>query len=82
MHYSFENNGTCSTSVEFDVENGRVYNIAYHSGCEGNLKALGALAEGLAVEDAIGRLSGITCGCRDTSCGDQLALHLGAVLGK
>ncbi len=76
MHYSFANDGTCSTRVEFDIEQGRVYRIAFHKGCDGNLKALGALAEGLRVEEAIRRLSGITCGPKGTSCGDQLARHL------
>ncbi|HWQ58349.1 MAG TPA: TIGR03905 family TSCPD domain-containing protein [Clostridia bacterium] len=76
MHYGFRNVGTCSTRVEFDVEEGKLRNIRFADGCNGNLKALAALAEGMMVDEAILRLGGITCGMKGTSCGDQLARHL------
>ena len=45
MHYTFYPQGVCSRKIELDIENGRVHNIHYLGGCNGNLKALGALAE-------------------------------------
>jgi uncharacterized protein (TIGR03905 family) len=76
MHYAFKNSGVCSSKVEFDVEENRVRNIAYTNGCNGNLKALASLAEGMTVDEVIEKLGGITCGSNGTSCGDQLARHL------
>ena len=50
--------GVCSSKIELDVEEGRVHNIVYTGGCNGNLKALGALAEGMCAEELIKRLTG------------------------
>ena len=80
MHYTFYPKGVCSTQIDLDVdEAGRVHNIAYTGGCNGNLKALSALAEGLTVEEVVKRLDGIPCGYKGTSCSDQLARNLKAV---
>ena len=76
MHYTFYPQGVCSRKIELDIENGRVHNIHYLGGCNGNLKALGALAEGMTVEEVEKRISGIRCGMKNTSCGDQLAKAL------
>lgn len=76
MHYSHKNIGTCSSRVEFDIDDNKVYNVRYEGGCNGNLKALGALVEGMPVKEVISRLRGITCGFKDTSCSDQLARAL------
>ena len=80
MHYTFYPQGVCSRKIELDIENGRVHNIHYLGGCNGNLKALGALAEGMTVDEVIARLDGITCGDKSTSCSDQLARNLRAAL--
>lgn len=82
MHYTFYPQGVCSRKIDLDIENGRVYNIHYLGGCNGNLKALGALAEGMTVEEVIQRLDGIHCGERSTSCSDQLARNLKQVLAE
>lgn len=82
MHYMFKNSGVCSTRVEFDVEDDRVRNIVYTNGCDGNLKAVASLAEGMTVDEVIGKLDGITCGSNSTSCGDQLARHLRGIQTK
>ena len=47
-------------------------------GCAGNLKGIGALVKGMHIDDAIAKLSGITCGFKPTSCPDQLARALKA----
>ena len=76
QHYSFYPKNVCSTKIDLDIEDGVVHNIVYTDGCNGNLKALGALAEGMTVDEVIRRLSGIRCGGNDTSCSDQLARAL------
>lgn len=76
MQYEHQNKGTCSRSVLFDIEDGKVKNVQYIGGCNGNLKGIGALVEGMEVDDAIRRLEGIQCGMKATSCPDQLAQAL------
>jgi len=76
MHYTYRPNGVCSSNIEFDVENGIVKNVKYTGGCNGNLKAISALVEGLSKEKVISILKGITCGMKGTSCSDQLAKAL------
>lgn len=80
MRYSYKNMGTCSTSVSFDVENGKVFNVQFIGGCNGNTKGIAALVDGMNVEDVVGRLSGIRCGMKNTSCPDQLAKALKSML--
>lgn len=63
----------CSKLIDFDLVDGRIHNLKYLAGCNGNLQALGALLEGAPVEFALERLSGINCAGRGTSCSDQFA---------
>ncbi|MBQ8358796.1 MAG: TIGR03905 family TSCPD domain-containing protein [Oscillospiraceae bacterium] len=76
MQYEHQNKGTCSRSVLFDIEDGKVKNVQYIGGCNGNLKGIGALVEGMDIDEAISRLEGIQCGMKATSCPDQLAQAL------
>ena len=82
MHYSYRTSGTCSSMIDFDIIDGKIHNIAYTGGCNGNLKAISSLLEGADVDFAIERLSGIHCGFKDTSCGDQLAKALKKACNK
>ena len=82
MHYEYRTHGTCSTRIDFDIEDGIVQNVTYTGGCNGNLKALGAMCEGASAEEVIRRLSGITCGYKATSCSDQLARLLKDAMKK
>ena len=45
-------------------------------GCNGNLKGIGQLVEGMPAEEVIERIAGTTCGPKRTSCPDQLACAL------
>ena len=65
--------GVCSQKIEFDLDDGRVRNVVYTGGCNGNLKAIAALVEGQDAKHVEQLLSGIKCGFKQTSCGDQLA---------
>ena len=73
MEYVYKTQGTCSTNIELNVEDGVVKEVAFWGGCNGNLKAIPKLVQGLTVEQVEEKLSGISCSGRPTSCGDQLA---------
>ncbi len=76
MAHTYITRGTCSRQIDFDVIDGKVRNVKYTSGCNGNLKGIGALVDGMDVDEAISRLKGIKCGMKNTSCPDQLATAL------
>ena len=73
MQYEYKTKGTCSQRIFFDIEDGKLVNVQFVGGCNGNLKGIAALVEGMNVEEVISRLEGITCGGKPTSCPDQLA---------
>ena len=72
----YTTSGVCSREIEFEVVDGKLHNVKYLGGCNGNLKGVGALVEGMDVHEAISRLKGIKCGMKYTSCPDQLATAL------
>lgn len=76
MQYEYKTSGTCSRAILFEVEEGKVKNVQFVGGCNGNLKGIGALVEGMPVDEVIARIDGITCGMKSTSCPDQLAQAL------
>ena len=76
MVVNYPTQGTCSTSIEIEVENDVVKEVRYTGGCNGNLKGISALVKGMKVEDVITRLEGIRCGNKATSCPDQLCKAL------
>lgn len=82
MHYTLYPKGVCSTQIDLDVTDGKIHNLSYTGGCNGNLKALSAMCEGASAEEVIRRLSGITCGYKATSCSDQLARLLKDAMKK
>ncbi|MDE6473827.1 MAG: TIGR03905 family TSCPD domain-containing protein [Clostridia bacterium] len=73
MHYTYNTSGTCSRAIDFDIEDGIITNVKFTGGCNGNLKGIGKLVEGMRVQDVATKLKGISCGARPTSCPDQLA---------
>ena len=73
MQYEYQTQGTCSRSILFEIEDGKVKNVQFLGGCNGNLKGIGSLVEGMDVDEVIARLEGTTCGMKATSCPDQLA---------
>ena len=74
--YEFKTSGTCSQRILFDIEDGKVRNVKFIGGCNGNLKGIAALVEGMDVDTVIERVQGATCGMKKTSCPDQLAQAL------
>lgn len=73
MEYTYKTKGTCSQKITFDINDDVITNVQYTGGCNGNLKAVHSLVEGLTVEQIEKKLGGIQCGVKGTSCGDQLA---------
>ena len=74
--YNYKTNGTCSSEINFDLRGGKVHAVSFEGGCNGNLKAISILAEGMDAKELVKKLKGIRCGKRETSCGDQLALGI------
>lgn len=76
MQYQYKTKGTCSQQILFEIEDNKLTNVQYIGGCNGNLKGISALVEGMNVDEVIARLEGTKCGMKDTSCPDQLARAL------
>lgn len=74
MDYTYQTQGVCSMAISFHIEDNVITNIQFFGGCNGNLKAISKLVEGMTVEEIETKLLGNTCGPRTTSCADQLAL--------
>ena len=73
MRYEVRPQNVCARMITFDLEGDVVKNVAFTGGCNGNLKAVSKLVDGMTVEQIEGYLKGSTCGFRNTSCADQLA---------
>lgn len=73
MRYTYKTKGTCSSQIEFDINDDIITNVTFTGGCNGNLKAVRSLVDGLTVEQIESKVQGIMCGMKGTSCPDQLA---------
>lgn len=82
MTYEYKTKGTCSSRITFDIEGNVVKNVKFTGGCNGNLKGIASIVDGMTVEDIEKKLSGITCGFKSTSCPDQLAKAVREAYGK
>ena len=79
----FEPKGICARHITITLDDqDRVQDLSFVGGCDGNHKGLNALVKGMKADEAIQRLSGITCGPRSTSCPDQVACALKQALGR
>lgn len=63
----------CADRIFVQVENDAIVSVEFDGGCHGNGQALGRLLQGMRVDEAIQRLSGIDCEGKGTSCADQFA---------
>lgn len=76
MQYEYKTKGTCSQRILFEINDGKVENVQFLGGCNGNLQGISKLVEGMDVNAVIERIEGIHCGMKPTSCPDQLARAL------
>jgi len=78
MRYTYKTQGTCSTEIQFDINDNIITNISFKNGCNGNLQAVSRLADGMTAEEFVKKCKGIVCVSRGiskgTSCADQLAV--------
>ena len=80
MTYTYRTSGTCSTQIDLELEDGIIQSVAFTGGCNGNLQGISRLVTGMPAEEAAGKLEGIQCGWKPTSCPDQLSKALTAAL--
>lgn len=80
VKYFYKTAGTCAKQIAFEVDEGKIHNVVFTGGCNGNLKAISKLIEGKSVEEVIEQLEGNTCGNKETSCADQLVKALKEVV--
>ena len=73
MNYSYKTKGTCSQQIDFEINGDVITNVKFYGGCDGNLKAIPKLVEGLTADQIAEKCAGIQCGFKNTSCADQLA---------
>ncbi len=73
---TYKTQGTCSSHIELEVEDGVIQEVFFWGGCNGNLQGMRKLVKGMKVADVIEKLDGIRCGSRPTSCPDQLCKAL------
>jgi uncharacterized protein (TIGR03905 family) len=78
--FEYKCSGTCSTKIHFDITDNKVYNVSFENGCQGNLKGISVLVDGMDAQELIRKLKGTLCGFRNTSCPDQLARAVESVL--
>ena len=76
MQFEYKTKGTCSQRILFEINDGKVENVQFIGGCNGNLQGISKLVEGMDVDAVIERIEGIHCGFKPTSCPDQLAKAL------
>lgn len=70
---TYTTSGTCSRLIELMAEDGRLTDVRFVGGCDGNLKGIRQLVVGMKLEDVRQKLQGIRCGSKPTSCPDQLS---------
>ena len=92
MTYTYTPRGVCSRKMTVELENGviksvnveggKIHNVEFLGGCNGNLQGISRLVVGMDAQEAIRRMKGIHCGPKPTSCPDQMAHALEEALAQ
>ncbi|MBR2909374.1 MAG: TIGR03905 family TSCPD domain-containing protein [Clostridia bacterium] len=82
MEYTYRTTGVCAREISFNIDNGVISSVRFMGGCNGNLKAISKLVEGKDAKEIAGILKGNTCGMKQTSCADQLAIAIEKALSN
>ena len=80
--YTYTPHFVCSQEISFSLEDGKLHDVRFTSGCDGNLKAIGKLVEGQDARTVAEILKGNDCHGRGTSCADQFAQAITAALAE
>jgi uncharacterized protein (TIGR03905 family) len=70
--FNYKCHGTCSTSIDLQIENGIITACRINNGCKGNTQGVAKLVIGRNAEEMASLLEGIQCR-GGTSCPDQLS---------
>lgn len=76
MSFIYKTKGTCSTTIEVELDGNVIQNVKFTGGCPGNLTAIPLLVKGMTVEEVEARVKGVKCGLKATSCSDQMCMAL------
>ena len=76
MPYVYQTKGTCARSITVELDGKTIQSVSFEGGCNGNLKGISKLIEGMDMDFVIERLEGNTCNNKPTSCPDQLTKAL------
>ena len=79
---TYKPHGVCSSAIDIEVDGDVIRCVKFTGGCNGNLKAIARLVEGMEASRVIKILKGNTCGFKSTSCADQLVKGLKEALEK
>ncbi|WP_165251782.1 TIGR03905 family TSCPD domain-containing protein [Adlercreutzia sp. ZJ304] len=71
--YTYKTRGVCARQIDFEIDGDVLRNVRFTGGCDGNLRAISKLVDGMPVDNVASLLEGNTCGPKSTSCADQLA---------
>ena len=82
MEYTYHAKGVCAMEISFHLDGDVVSDIRFAGGCNGNLKAISKLCDGMTVSEIERKLAGNTCGGKQTSCADQLAAAVREAYGR
>lgn len=74
--YVYMTKGTCSKKITVELDGKIIKKVFFEGGCDGNLKGIAKLVDGMDIDSVIQRFSGTLCGSKPTSCPDQLAKAL------
>ncbi len=70
----------CSSEIRYSIKDGKITNVEFDGGCDGNLQGIAQLAEGMTPEEAANKIAGIRCSTggelRNSSCPDQFSKAL------
>lgn len=80
--YHYSTSGVCARDINFDIVDNKLANVQFNGGCNGNLEGISRLIEGMEIEEVVEKLSGLTCGKKQTSCPDQLVQALELAIKK
>ena len=76
----YQPKGVCAKMMQMKIKDGIMLDAEFIGGCNGNLKGIAILVQGMHINDIIPKLSGLPCGSRPTSCPDQLTKGLEAYI--
>lgn len=74
--FTFKPQGVCPRAINIELEGDTVCHVNFEGGCNGNLKALSKVVQGMTVDEVAELFEGNTCGRKPTSCVDQLVKGL------